>query len=464
MKLDQESMRRILDNLKIFNALKSYNFLRLHMPGHKGKDEIFPDAIKNIFPNFDVTETLYTDNLLDPKGYIKEFLDGIDEFFGSNYSFLSLQGSTHLLQASIATFSNPYDSILINRDAHKSIYNVAKILKLDIEYIYPQYDYSLGIFTYIDEKHFESVLQTSKSQIVVITSPSYYGIEQNVKVLSKITKKYQKKLIVDQAHGGYFKFVGKKTALDSGADICILSLHKTLPCPNQSALLLSNLAEEDTKKLSANLSYLHTTSPSYVLLAWSEYGIEFSKMLGRQLFEELKEKLEKLCKPVLDYTNYVYSDLDILKLLLNFSKAGVKQSFTKSLLEKYSIVPELLDQNRVLFYFSLVDALFNFEILESFFYDIIKEKGKEVLKKKFLSPPRPKKALKVYEVDNMKKRRVKICEAEGFICAQAIIPYPPGFPVVVEGEVIEKDTIEYLQELLGIEFIKKNEVDVIEEG
>ncbi|ADQ07866.1 Orn/Lys/Arg decarboxylase major region [Caldicellulosiruptor hydrothermalis 108] len=457
-------MRRILDNLKIFNALKSYNFLRLHMPGHKGKEEIFPDAIKNIFPSFDVTETFCTDNLLDPKGYIKEFLEGINEFFGSNYCFLSLQGSTHLLQASIAAFSNPYDGILINKDAHKSIYNIAKILKLDIEYIYPQYDDSLGILTYIDEKHFESVLQTSKSQIVVITSPSYYGIEQNVKALSDIAKKYQKKLIVDQAHGGYYKFVGKKTALDSGADICILSLHKTLPCPNQSALLLSNLADNDNKKLSATLGYLHTTSPSYVLLAWSEYGIEFSKMFGRQLFEELERKLEKLCKPVLEYTNYVYRDVDVLKLLLNFGKAGKNQSFVKSLLERYSIVPELFDQNRILFYFSLVDALSNFEILESFFYDIIKEKGKEVLKKKFLSPPRPKKVLKIYEVDSMKKRRVKICEAEGFVCAQAIIPYPPGFPVVVEGEVIEKDTIEYLQELLGIEFIKKNEVDVVEEG
>lgn len=457
-------MQRILDNLKIFNALKKYDFLRLHMPGHKGKEEIFPDAIKNIFPSFDVTETFCTDNLLDPKGYIKEFLDGINEFFGSNYSFLSLQGSTHLLQASIAAFSNPYDGILINRDAHKSIYNIAKILKLDIEYIYPQYDDSLGIFTYIDEKYFESVIKTSKSQIVVITSPSYYGIEQNVKVLSKIAKEYQKKLIVDQAHGGYYKFVGKKTALDSGADICILSLHKTLPCPNQSALLLSNLANNDNKKLSANLSYLHTTSPSYVLLAWSEYGIEFSKMFGRQFFEELKRKLEKLCKLVLEYTNYVYRDVDVLKLLLNFGKAGKNQSFVKSLLEKYSIVPELLDQNRILFYFSLVDALSNFEILESFFYDIIKEKGKGEPERKFLSPPRPKKVLKVYEVDNAKKRRVKICEAEGFVCAQAIIPYPPGFPVVVEGEVIEKDTIEYLQELLGIEFIKKNEVDVVEEG
>lgn len=81
-------MCRILDNFKIFNVFKSYNFLCFYMSGYKGKDEIFLDVIKNIFFNFDVIEILYIDNLLDLKGYIKEFLDGINEFFGLNYSFL----------------------------------------------------------------------------------------------------------------------------------------------------------------------------------------------------------------------------------------------------------------------------------------------------------------------------------------------------------------------------------------
>lgn len=76
-------------------------------------------------------------------------------------------------------------------------------------------------------------------------------------------------------------------------------------------------------------------------------------------------------------------------------------------MERYSIVPEVFDQNRILFYFSLVDSLSNFEILESFFYDIIKEKGKEEPEKRFLSPPRPKKVLKIYEVDNARKKKGK---------------------------------------------------------
>lgn len=461
MRLDRESMQEIMDNLKIFNSLKNYNFQRLHMPGHKGMGKIFPERLKTVYPYFDVTETIYTDNLLSPQSYIKEFLEDIRNFFGARYSFLSLQGSTHLLQSCITAFSNPYGSILVNRDAHRSIYNIAKILRLDIEYIYPSYDLSLGIYTWINIDELEESLKKTKSEVIIITSPSYYGINQDIKSISYLVKRYNKILIVDQAHGGYYKFVGKDTALDEGADICIISLHKTLPCPNQSALLLSNL--KDNAKLNDTLINLHTTSPSYVLLLWSEYGIEFSKRFGKILYDDLAEKLKNLSLPILQYTNYQFiKNIDILKLLFDFSKWGCSKENVEAILSKYSIVPEAIDQRRILFYFSIIDSFSNFENLKCFFYDIIKEKSTQY-KKTISVPPKPRKVLKVYEVDNYKKKKVKLKDSCGLICAKAIIPYPPGYPLVVEGEIIDKDVLEYLKEVLGNNFIQENEVDVIDE-
>jgi len=342
----------------------------------------------------------------------------------------------------------------------RGIYNIAKILRLDIEYIYPRYDLLLGVYTYIDERELEETLEKTKSEIVVITSPSYYGINQDIKAISALTKRYNKKLIVDQAHGGYYKFVGKETALDEGADVCIMSLHKTLPCPNQSALLLSNL--EDNGKLNEMLTCLHTTSPSYVLVLWSEYGIEFSKRFGEALYHELEKKLRELYLPILEYTNYQFKNMDILKLLFDFGKLGHGIEDIKVLLLRYSIVPEAIDQRRILFYFSIIDSFSNFENLKGFFYDIIKEKVK-TQKKPFPLPPRPKKILKIYEIDDYKKTKVKLKNADGLICAKAIIPYPPGYPVVAEGEVIDKDIIEYLKEVLGKDYIEENEVDVVDE-
>lgn len=462
MKLDQEDMQEILKSLKVFNALKDYNFLRFHMPGHKAAEEIFLEPIKNIYPQLDVTETHITDDLLCPKSYIREFLDSLQKYFNAECVFLSLQGSTHLLQSSIAYFCKPYDTILINRDAHKSIYNIAKILRLDIEFVYPKFDKRMGIFTYIDLHKFEDIIKSTKSQVVLITSPSYYGINQDVENISKIAKKYNKKLIVDQAHGAYFKFVGKDSALDKGADICIVSLHKTLPCPNQSALLLAN-DRTDTKRLYDFLGFLHTSSPSYVLLAWSEYGIEFSKRFAKVFWNQLEEKLNGLATPIKEFTNYIYPDVDISKLLINYSAMGISQERITELFRNYGIVPELFDKKRFLLYFSFIDALNNFENLKMFFYDIIKEKGKMVEDKHF-SLPIPQKALKIYETLDYKKKKVKLRNAQGMVCANAIIPYPPGFPILVEGEIISKEIIDYLKEFYQSENVVNEEVEVIDEG
>ena len=42
----------------------------------------------------------------------------------------------------------------------------------------------------------------------------------------------------------------------------------------------------------------------------------------------------------------------------------------------------------------------------------------------------------------------KLYEAEGKICVKAIIPYPPGIPMVCPGEIITKTHIELLYSML----------------
>ena len=48
-----------------------------------------------------------------------------------------------------------------------------------------------------------------------------------------------KLLLVDGAHGAHFPAVGLPTPVAEGADMAVLSMHKTLPCMGQGAVLLS---------------------------------------------------------------------------------------------------------------------------------------------------------------------------------------------------------------------------------
>ena len=54
----------------------------------------------------------------------------------------------------------------------------------------------------------------------------------------------------------------------------------------------------------------------------------------------------------------------------------------------------------------------------------------------------PKKALEPYEAFNMKFEYVDIYESVGRVSKEALIPYPPGIPLVCAGEVISKEAID----------------------
>ncbi|MBK5263548.1 MAG: hypothetical protein JJE17_13445, partial [Peptostreptococcaceae bacterium] len=53
--------------------------------------------------------------------------------------------------------------------------------------------------------------------------------------------------------------------------------------------------------------------------------------------------------------------------------------------------------------------------------------------------------------DNIEKPdipKLKLLEAEGKVCLKAVIPYPPGIPLVCPGEIITKTHIETLYNML----------------
>ena len=44
------------------------------------------------------------------------------------------------------------------------------------------------------------------------------------------------------------------------------------------------------------------------------------------------------------------------------------------------------------------------------------------------------------------KDMIPLDEDDGRVCASSIIPYPPGIPIACPGEIIDRETIEYIME------------------
>jgi len=120
------------------------------------------------------------------------------------------------------------------------VYNAVILGGLKAKYIFPQYSKEDNILIGISPEDIDNKLQNDNDiKAVVITYPSFYGICSDIKRIAEVVHKYNKILIVDEAHGSHFTFNDRLpiSALQAGADISIQSAHKTLPALTQSSMV-----------------------------------------------------------------------------------------------------------------------------------------------------------------------------------------------------------------------------------
>ena len=133
---------------------------------------------------------------------------------------------------------------------------------------------------------------------------------------------YDIPLIVDEAHGAHFIYheAFPESAVSTGADIVIQSLHKTLPAMTQTGLL--HLCTDCVSKemMQKKLSIFQSSSPSYVLMSSIEQCIHICDG-NRGYFQQycerlwiLREKLEKL-----QHIQLVRTDDIVLSAILTFA-------------------------------------------------------------------------------------------------------------------------------------------------
>lgn len=156
------------------------------------------------------------------------------------------------------------------RNCHKAVYHAVYLMELQTEYLYPEQT-EFGIQGSIAPKQVQRMLeQYPDTQAVLLTSPTYDGVVSDIAAIAEIVHAHQIPLIVDEAHGAHFGFSERfpKKAISYGADLCIESVHKTLPAYTQTALLhYRKNPWVDLERVKRYLGIYQSSSPSYVLMA-----------------------------------------------------------------------------------------------------------------------------------------------------------------------------------------------------
>ena len=264
----------------------------MHMPGHKRSKKFMPPELSC---DIDITEIYDFDNLHNSHGILRDTAGLASELYGSLEAFMLINGSTVGILAAIGAHTKRGDRILTDKNCHQSVTNAAELFGLEVIFITPDIDETTGIPCSITPESVKAVLKDDKSiKLVVLTSPSYEGVVSDVKAIADIIHKAGALLFVDCSHGAHFGFSDgfPKSPVTLGADIVVMSLHKTLPALTQCSLLHICSERADASAVKHLLSILQTSSPSYVLMASIDSCLRLLKSDSKRLFSEYEEKLK----------------------------------------------------------------------------------------------------------------------------------------------------------------------------
>lgn len=449
--ISREEEKSLLTLLREYGDGENIPF---HMPGHKRAEFDFLQGMQKT----DITEIDGFDDLHDAKGIIKDAQERAAKVFGAKHTRFLINGSTCGILAAIRGSCKQNDEILIARNCHKSVYNAAEISSLVPHYVMPVYFREYGFYGEVRPQDVENALsQYPKTRLVVITSPTYEGIISDVKTIAEICKKHGALLFVDEAHGAHLGFDGfEKSARSLGADIVVNSLHKTLPSLTQTALLHICSDRVGTSAIDKNLAMFQSSSPSYVLMSSIDGCVRY--LQNKDALIAWSARLDVLRKKLSCMKNiglfcgegFAYDKSKLVFLCGGCGMSGVEVA--NLLRKKYGIEVEMSGANHLIAMSGAGDGDSSFDKLFKAISEIDYSTVSKASDKMLASVNIPQKAFEPYQIDGLSVEFENIALCENRVAAENIWAYPPGSPIVVKGEKIDKRSIDYLLELaeLGV--------------
>lgn len=416
--------------MNLHDKLKNIDTYPFHMPGHKRNDKF-----GILGSDIDITEIDGFDNLHSPNGVIKNTEDKLKSIYKSERSFISVNGSSGGMLASIFAVCNEGDTVIVARNCHKSVYNACMLLKLKIIFIEPQYDLTNGYYTNLKQDTVNSAISRHpEAKAVIITSPTYEGF------ISKIDCNIP--LIIDAAHGAHFG-MPYFPEYPSG-DIVISSLHKTLPSLTQTAVV-NVYNTKYINKIKRYMDIFQTTSPSYVLMN----SIDICCDYVLKCLNEFGKFYEKLCDLRLVETDNLkiqYND-DISKIVLSCASTNITGSELAEIFRnKYKIEPEAVSQNYILLMATIGDTDEGLTLLKKAVFEI--DSQLEYSTAKPIKKPPVEKDKIVLSIDE----NAELCDIDksvGRISNEFVYAYPPDIPIIAPNETITNEVIEYIKNAIA---------------
>ncbi|MER2116392.1 MAG: aminotransferase class I/II-fold pyridoxal phosphate-dependent enzyme, partial [Solibacillus isronensis] len=356
--------RPIVQALKKFVADDPQSF---HVPGHKnGLLSNLPNEIKQAL-KYDVTELTGLDDFHHPEEAIQQAEQLLASTYGASRSFFLVNGSTVGNLAMIYATCEKGDTVLVQRNAHKSIFHALELVGVNPVYVSPKWDIKSQTAGCIDLKTLEqAVASYPDAKAAIFTYPTYYGVTANdLAEQIELCHAYQIPVLVDEAHGAHLTVSEElpSSALELGADIVVQSAHKTLPAMTMASFLHMKSSLVSEQKVNRYLRMLQSSSPSYLLLASLDDARSYVTNYTETDYAYFIEKRQQFIESLTMATDLQVVEMsDSLKLLVR--APGYTGFQLKEALEKFHVYVELADAKQVLLILPLLKQGDSYSIVD----------------------------------------------------------------------------------------------------
>jgi len=434
-----------------------------HTPGHKGRPQSFGKEEGFVFELAqDLTELPGLDDLSQPEGVLANLENRLASLFGARRSFISVNGASACLIASMMVASSLGSRILVPANLHRSAVFGLALANLEPVWYKPDWNADYGFYEQVCPRTIESELDKSGAAALLIVSPTYQGAVSDIGAIAAMCRKKGVLLIVDEAHGAHLlsPLSLPVSALECGADIVVHSLHKTLPALTQTgALHIAQGTKFSLDHIRALLNGLQTSSPSYHLMASIEHMVDFiGSEPGHRRLRAVQELAQKLRSEIEKLKCFdMYSQANLHEPLHVLIRARFQSDLADEL-QKRGIGTEAVFNQSVLLLLGLGSEAADLEVLLSALADIAESANHSNSNsfefQKQVCPPLFQQATAPASAFSAPSQVVQVEDAVGRICVECIAPCPPGTPVVVPGQLVTDQVLAYMLQFTGIRSLR----------
>ncbi|MGW5651291.1 aminotransferase class I/II-fold pyridoxal phosphate-dependent enzyme [Streptomyces humi] len=458
------------DEAPVLDALARYHDadeLGFSPPGHKqarGADPRARAVLGDAVYLGDVLASGGLDDRLSRRGVLERAEKLMADAVHADHTFFSTCGSSLSVKAAMLTVTSHGRSLIVGRDAHKSV--IAGLILSGVEPIWvePEWDPERHLAHPPSAAAYEKAFtEHPEADGALVTSPTPYGTAADLRGIAEVCHRRGRPLIVDEAWGAHLPFHDAlpSWAMDAGADVCVTSIHKMGSGLEQGSVFHLQGDLLDPAELASRADLLGTTSPNVLLYAgidgWRRQMVQHGHRLvddALQLADRTRADIEKIDGfHVNDADDFCgpgrAAAFDPLPVVMDIGSLGTTGYRAADWLrEHHRLDMHLFDHRRISAQLTHADDDRTTARLLTALRDLA-DHAAELSDAPRVEVPAPgelrmTQALLPRDAYFADHEDVPAHGAAGRVAGEMITPYPPGIPAVLPGERLTEPVLRYL--------------------